>query len=144
MKRKSARRRTGGYTLVELLVVLVIIGLLVGIIGPMAVRYLTVAKAETARIQMKSLAVALTLYRIDMGRFPSKSHGLAALQTRPAGLAGWNGPYLAGERVPADPWDRPYIYEGPGTARETFLLSTLGADGVKGGEDENKDVVVTR
>lgn len=144
MKRKSARRQTGGYTLVELLVVLVIIGLLVGIVGSMAVRYLGVAKSETARIQMKSLSVALTLYRIDLGRFPSKQQGLAALQTRPAGLAGWNGPYLAGEAVPADPWDRPYIYEGPGTAPESFLLSTLGADGAKGGEDENKDVVVTR
>jgi len=96
MKRIRTRRRRAGYTLVELLVVLVIIGLLVGIVGPMAIRYLSTAKSETARIQMKSLAVALNLYRIDLGRFPSKQEGLAALQSRPAGLAGWNGPYLAG------------------------------------------------
>ena len=145
MKPKSARRRpTGGYTLIELLVVLAIIGLLVGIIGPMAVRYLSTAKSETARIQMKSLSVALNLFRIDLGRFPSKPEGLAALQSRPAGLAGWNGPYLAGEAVPADPWDRRYIYQGPGVQPESFVLSTLGADGAKGGEGENQDFVITR
>ena len=143
-RRRWRRRRAGGYTLIELLVVLAIIGLLVGIVGPMAVRYLATAKTETARIQMKSLSVALNLYRIDLGRYPSKQEGLAALQTRPTGLAGWNGPYLSGEGVPADPWDRPYIYQGPGAQPETFLLSTLGADGAKGGEGENKDFAVTR
>lgn len=144
MKRRAARRRQGGYTLIELLVVLAIIGLLVGIIGPMAVRYLSTAKSETARIQMKSLSVALNLYRIDVGRFPTKQEGLNALVAAPSGLAKWNGPYLAGESVPSDPWDRPYIYEGPGTQPETFVLSTLGADGLKGGEGENGDITVTR
>ncbi len=144
MKQKSARRRTGGYTLIELLVVLAIIGLLVGVIGPMAINYLSTAKSQTARIQMKSLSVALNLYRIDLGRFPTKSQGLAALVTGPTGLAGWNGPYLAGDAVPADPWDRPYIYQGPGARTGTFKLSTLGADGAKGGEGEDKDFAVTR
>jgi len=144
IKRNRPRRRSRGYTLIELLVVLAIIGLLVGIIGPMAVRYLSTAKSEAARIQMKSLSVALNLYRIDLGRFPSKQEGLAALLSRPTGVAGWNGPYLAADTVPKDPWDRPYIYDGPGAAPESFLLSTLGADGAKGGEGENKDIVVTR
>jgi len=143
-RKRAARRSARGYTLIELLVVLVIIGLLVGIVGPMAVRYLSTAKSETARIQMKSLSVALNLFRVDIGRFPSKQEGLAALVARPPGLAGWNGPYLAGEAVPEDPWKRPFIYEGPGSRPESFLLSTLGADGAKGGDGENKDITVTR
>lgn len=144
MRRRPRRGRQGGYTLIELLVVLVIIGLLIGIVGPMTVRYLSTARSESARIQMKNLSVALNLYRIDVGRFPSKQEGLAALLSRPPGLTSWNGPYLAGEAVPSDPWSRPYLYEGPGDAPESFLLSTLGADGSKGGDGENADIVVTR
>ncbi len=139
-KARSWRRRKGGFTLVELLVVLVILSLLVGIVGTAAVMYLSKTKPDIALIQMKNLSLAMDLYRIDMNRYPTTEEGLSALVRRPPGLAKWKGPYLNSKEVPLDPWDRPYVYERPTDAGQTYVLLTFGADGVKGGEGENADV----
>ena len=134
------RRRDRGFTLVELLVVLVILGLIVGIAVPAAVNYLSIAKPDVARIQMHSLSSALDLYRLDNGGYPTSSQGLAVLITRPEGMARWNGPYLKGGAVPADPWDRPFRYQAPGPGGAPYALSTLGADGAEGGQGEDADI----
>ncbi len=139
-RRKQTRRRERGFTLVELLVVLVILGLIVGIAVPAAINYLSTAKPEVARIQLQSLSSALDLYRLDNGGYPTSAQGLAALITRPDGAARWNGPYLKGGTVPADPWDRPYRYQAPGPGGAPYTLSTLGADGAEGGTGEDADI----
>jgi general secretion pathway protein G len=127
-----------GFTLLELLVVLVIIGLLVGYVAP---RYFSqVGKSETkvARAQIKALEDALDQYRIDVGRYPSTEQGLAALNTQPASEARWQGPYLR-KAVPNDPWGAPYQYRAPGEHGEYDLYS-LGTDGQLGGTGEAADI----
>ena len=139
--RKAARRRRGegGFTLVELLVVLVILVLLASIIGPLVIGYLGSSRAKTAHIQIESLVTAMELFHIDVGRYPTATEGLAALVKSPGNVAGWNGPYLAKGDVPQDPWGRPYIYQS-GQNAGSFQIKSLGADGKEGGNDENADV----
>ncbi|MFO1131414.1 MAG: type II secretion system major pseudopilin GspG [Hyphomicrobiales bacterium] len=139
--RKQARRRRseGGFTLVELLVVLVILVLLASIIGPRVIGYLSSSRAKTAHIQIESLVTAMELFHIDVGRYPSSTEGLAALVKSPGNVPGWNGPYLAKGNVPQDPWGHPYIYQA-GQNGNTFEIKSLGADGKEGGSDENADV----
>lgn len=132
----------GGFTLVELLVVLVVLGLLISIVGPRAIGYLGGARADTARIQMQTFAAALDLYRLDMRRFPSAEAGLDALVTAPAGTTNWRGPYLNSSELPRDPWDNPYIYRSPGPGERPYQLLSYGADGKEGGEDEDADIAV--
>lgn len=134
----SSKRRADGFTLVEVLVVLVILGLLAGIISTAAIRYLSKAKSDIARIQLENISTSLDLFRLDIGRYPTTEEGLQALVRRPAGLAKWKGPYIDGNEVPADPWERPYAYERPGGGK--FNLTSLGADGVQGGEGEDADI----
>lgn len=140
--RRSRHRREAGFTLVELLVVLVILGLIVGIAVPAAINYLSTAKPEVARIQMQSLSTALDLYRLDNGGYPSAAQGLGALMARPDGAARWNGPYLKGGALPVDPWDRPYRYSVPGPGAAPYGLASLGADGAEGGEGEDADLTL--
>jgi general secretion pathway protein G len=139
-RRRRRERRRRGFTLVELLVVLVILSLLVGIVVPRAIGYLTKAKADVARIQIENLATGLDLFRLDVGRYPSQEEGLRALFARPSGVAAWRGPYVTGSKLPLDPWDRPYLYEFPGKGGGAYDLTSLGADGVRGGEGENADI----
>src|SRR5438552_605738 len=103
--------RTGeqGFTLVEMLVVITIIGLIMGLIGPRVLNYLSESKVKAAKIQMQSFASALDLFNLDAGRYPSSAEGLAALVRPTPGVAAWNGPYLKGGAVPNDPWSHPYI-----------------------------------
>lgn len=131
-------RRDCGFTLLELLVVMVIIGLLAAYVGP---RYFSqVGKSEqgVARAQIEAFARALDTYRIDTGKFPSTEEGLKALMERPAGSSKWNGPYLQ-KTVPLDPWQKPYIYRMPG-AKGDFDLVSLGRDGQPGGSNEDADI----
>jgi general secretion pathway protein G len=121
-----------GFTLVEMLVVITIIGLIMGLIGPRVLNYLSESKVKAARIQLQSFASALDLYYLDAGRYPSTAEGLAALVKQTPGVAAWNGPYLKGGSVPTDPWNNAYVYRAPGEHGPYDILS-YGSDGQEGG-----------
>ena len=131
--------RRQGFTLVDLLVVLAILGLLAGLVGPRVLNQLGGAKSKTANVQIKDFEQALELYKLDVGRFPSSDEGLSALVAKPASATGWNGPYLKRKDIPTDPWGRAYQYAAPGQHGEVDIYS-YGADGSAGGEGENADV----
>ncbi len=130
--RPRRRDREGGFTLVEMLVVITIIGLIMALVGPRVLGYLSESKVKAAKIQIESLSSALDLYFLDNGRYPSSSEGLPALVQRPANAASWNGPYLKTGSVPADPWGRPYIYRSPGT-HAPYEIASYGPSGEPGG-----------
>lgn len=127
-----------GFTLLELLVVIVIIGLLAAYVGPRYFSQLSKSQRGAARAQIEALARALDSYHIDVGQYPPSEPGLAALVSRPEGLARWAGPYLQ-KTLPADPWGHPYVYRAPGSNGE-FDLMSLGRDGLPGGEGEDADI----
>lgn len=127
-----------GFTLLELLVVVAIIGLLVGYVGPKYFGQLGKAEVKAARSQIDALEKALDQYRLDVGRYPTTDQGLNALITQPAGTTKWAGPYLK-KGLPADPWDKPYVYKSPGEHGEVDI-SSLGRDGAPGGEGEDADI----
>jgi general secretion pathway protein G len=133
---KSSRQ--AGFTLIELMVVLFILGLLAALVGPRLMGRVGVAKQKTAQTQIQLLATALDLFHLDVGRYPTEEEGLKSLVDAPEGLAGWAGPYLD-KGVPKDPWGRDYIYKSPGE-HGPYDLTSLGADGAPGGEGENRDV----
>jgi general secretion pathway protein G len=135
----GARRGEQGFTLVEMLVVIAIIGLIMGLIGPRVLNYLSESKVKAAKIQMQSFASALDLFNLDAGRYPSTSEGLDALVHRTPGVAAWNGPYLKGGAVPKDPWNNVYIYRAPGE-HGAFDIISLGADGQEGGSGVAADI----
>lgn len=128
-----------GFTLVELLVVLAILGLLAGLVGPRILGQLGGAKTKTAAVQIKDLEQAAELFKLDVGRFPSEQEGLNALVDKPAAAPGWNGPYLKKGEVPNDPWGRPYHYVSPGKRADIDIYS-LGADNAPSGDGENADI----
>lgn len=137
-----SRRRTaseGGFTLVEILVVITIIGLIMALVGPRVLNYLAESKSKTARIQIQSFASALDLFYLDAGRYPSSAEGLAVLVKPTGGFAAWNGPYLKGGAVPNDPWGRPYQYRSPGE-HGVYDLVSYGADGQEGGVGAAADI----
>ncbi|TXM95004.1 type II secretion system protein GspG [Methylobacterium sp. WL30] len=129
---RPRRDAQGGFTLVELLVVLVILGLVMGLAGPRVLGYLSSSRDKAAKLQIESFASALDLFYLDNGRYPSTSEGLQSLVQRPPAAENWSGPYLKQGSVPADPWGHPYEYRTPGKTAPYAILS-LGADGVKGG-----------
>ncbi|WP_205702697.1 type II secretion system major pseudopilin GspG [Rubrivivax rivuli] len=133
-----ARRAAGGFTLLELLVVMVIIGLLAGYVGPKLFGQIGKSETKVARAQIDALQKSLDQYRIDTGRYPDTRQGLAALVARPSDEPRWQGPYLA-KQVPPDPWNRPYLYRMPGQHGEYDLYS-LGRDGAPGGEGSDADL----
>lgn len=131
------RRREGGFTLLEILVVIAILGLLVGLVAPAALRQLGSARVSVARQSIERLGAVLDLYKLDVGVYPGTDPGLAALVQRPAGVAAWNGPYLKGDGVPNDPWNRPYIYRSPSTRQGLdYDLCSRGPNGAQGTAEE--------
>ena len=135
--RQFGRSQTG-FTLMELLVVLAILGLLMSLVGPQVLNQLGGAKTKTAGIQIKDLEQALEMYKLDGGRFPSTSEGLEALVKKPGNATGWNGPYLKSD-VPLDPRNREYNYKYPGERAEVDIF-TYGANGSPGGDGEDSAV----
>ncbi len=128
-----------GFTLLELLVVLGIIALLAGIVGPQVMKHLGASKTKTAQVQIESLSAALDMYRLDVGRYPKTGQGLIALVERPTEAKRWNGPYLRKNKVPLDPWLVEYKYQSPGSQGK-FDLYSYGADEKQGGEGEDHDI----
>ena len=131
-------RQERGFTLLELLVVLVVLGLLVSIVGPKYFNQLGKSEAKAAQAQISSIAKALDMYRVDVGRYPVTEQGLAALNAAPANEPKWHGPYLQ-KAVPQDPWGRAYLYKSPGEHGD-FDLFSLGKDGSPGGTEDNADI----
>jgi general secretion pathway protein G len=133
-----SRTRSLGFTLLELLIVLAIIGLLVGYVGPRFFGQLEQSEIKVARAQIRGLEQALEQYRIDVGRFPTSEQGLEALNTMPPGVANWQGPYLK-KAVPLDPWGAPYQLRVPGQFGEIDIFS-FGKDGQAGGSGDAADI----
>lgn len=131
-------RRQSGFTLLELLVVMVIIGLLVGYVAPRYFAQLGKSEVKAARAQINALGKALDIYRLDTGHYPPQEAGLQALVTAPSSEPKWQGPYLQ-KALPLDPWGQPYVYRIPGEHSEYDLIS-YGKDGKPGGTDENADI----
>ena len=140
-KIRSRSRKDGerGFTLVEILVVITIIALIMSLVGPRVLNYLTESKVKAAKIQMQSFSSALDLLYLDTGRYPSSAEGLAVLVKPTSAMAGWIGPYLKGGSVPNDPWGKPYLYRSP-TERAKYEIMSYGADGQEGGTGTAADI----
>ncbi len=136
-------RAKAGYTLTELLVVLLILGLLAAAITPVTIDQMNRAKARTARLQMENIAAAVSLFAADVGRAPTADEGLAALVTAPVNALNWSGPYIRSADRLIDPWSRPYLLDIEDGGATPFLLRSLGADGKTGGSGANSDLVVS-
>lgn len=135
----TSRRNDRGMTLIEILVVLVLIGIVMGIVGGNFLGQGEKAKANAAKIEIGQISQALDLFKLELGRYPSTQEGLQALITAPPGATNWNGPYWKKSTVPKDPWGNEYRYAQPGTAGPYDIVS-LGADGKEGGDGVNKDI----
>jgi general secretion pathway protein G len=140
-RRLQHRRRRGdaGFTLVEILVVITIIGLIMALVGPRVLNYLAESKVKAARIQVESFSGALDLFYLDNGRYPTTSEGLVALAQRPGSVETWNGPYLRGGAVPNDPWGHPYVYRSP-SEHGAYEIVSYGSDGQEGGTGTAADI----
>lgn len=128
----NPRDRQGGFTLIEMLVVIAIMGLVMALVGPRVLSYLSDSRVKSAKIQIQSLSAALDLFYLDAGRYPTSAEGLEALVHPVSGIAAWNGPYIKGAKVPADPWGNIYLYRAPGE-RSAYEIRSLGSDGQEGG-----------
>ncbi|HEY1942361.1 MAG TPA: type II secretion system major pseudopilin GspG [Roseiarcus sp.] len=130
--RVSRRDGEAGFTLVEMLVVITIIGLIMGLVGPRVLSYLSQSKGKAAKIQIESLVAAMDLYYLDNGRYPGANEGLVALVERPSSAPAWNGPYLKTGSVPVDPWGHPYVYKVPGD-HGPYEIDSYGSAGPESG-----------
>jgi len=137
--KKMRRGGERGFTLVEILVVIIIIGLLAALVGPKLFGKVSGARQKATKAQIELFGTALDAFRLDTGRYPTTEEGLKALREKPSGLESWQGPYLPKE-IPNDPWGKLYIYKCPGEHGDYDLIS-YGLDGTEGGEGENQDIV---
>ena len=137
--RRVYRRAEAGFTLVEMLVVIAIIGLIMGLVGPRVLNSLGESKVKAAKLQIESFSSSLDLFYLDVGRYPSASEGLAALAQRPGNASIWNGPYLKTGSVPTDPWGHVYLYRAP-AERGPYEIVSLGSDGQEGGAGTAADI----
>jgi len=137
--RLRSTARSPGFTLVEMLVVLTIIALVLGLVGPRVLNYLGESRTKTAKLQIESFGSALDLFFVDTGRYPTSSEGLNALVQRPNGVEVWNGPYLKGGRVPSDPWGNAYQYRSP-VDQAPYQIVSYGSDGHEGGMGSASDI----
>lgn len=135
---RETTRRPGGFTLMELLLVLIIVGLLAAVVGPTLYQRIKPAKRTAAREQIENFSTALDGFVVDVGRYPTTQEGLNALRVQPDGVQHWKGPYLKKE-IPNDPWGNPYQYRAPGR-NGGYEISSYGADGKAGGEGDNADI----
>ena len=138
--KQTKKLAQAGFTLLELLVVLGIIALLAGIVGPQVMKHMGESKTKAAKVQIEDLSATLDMYKLDVGHYPSSEEGLNALIEAPETAKRWNGPYLQKSKVPLDPWQQDYHYVSPGEHGK-FDIFSLGADGKEGGEGEDQDVV---
>ena len=127
-----------GFTLIEILIVVIIVGLLASLVGPQLFKKVGTSKQKTAMAQITLIETALKIFRLDVGRYPTTEEGLKAFIVSPEGLKMWDGPYLE-KNIPLDPWGNSYIYKSPGEKSE-YEITSLGADGKAGGEGENTDI----
>ena len=132
--------KQAGFTLLELLVVLGIIAMLAGIVGPQVMKHMGESKTKAAKVQIEDLSATLDMYKLDAGSYPSSEQGLEALIEAPDTAKHWNGPYLSKAKIPLDPWQNEYHYVSPGE-HGRFDISSMGADGKEGGTGEDQDVV---
>ncbi|HEX4742638.1 MAG TPA: type II secretion system major pseudopilin GspG [Caulobacteraceae bacterium] len=140
MSRSSSRRSSeAGFTLLELLVVLAILGLLAAIVAPQVLRYLGASRSQAAKVQIENISASLDQFDMDVGRYPSQEEGLDALVQAPPAAANWNGPYLRRPTALIDPWGQKYLYRIPGRHGDVDVY-TLGSDHAEGGTGEAKDV----
>ena len=135
----SAIKKNTGFSLIELLVVLVILGLLGGLVGPRLFSQVDSSKVEVAKTQIRMLKTSIQAFRLDTGRYPSTEEGLKSLVEKPASIKLWRGPYLE-ELLPMDPWGNPFLYLSNVNNFQGFALYSQGADGKKGGEGVNEDI----
>ena len=137
----SQRRRERGFTLLELMVVVAILGLLAALVGPAALHSLGNARHDVAKQDIAHLSESLELYKLDVGRFPTSDDGLQSLLSKPSDADNWNGPYIKGAKVPLDPWKKPYIYRSPSTRSDRdFDLCTYGEHGQPGGSGNDATI----
>lgn len=136
---RGRTRKARGFTLLELLVVLAILALLAGLIGPKVLSYLSGARSDTAKLQIKNIEAALDLYKLDTGRYPTDAMGLKALIEKPGNVDRWRGPYLKKKEGLIDPWGQPYIYRLAHDGAE-YVIMSLGADKAEGGDGEDRDI----
>lgn len=139
-KKRNRFRNKSGFTLIELMVVMIILGLLAALVAPRVFNKLGKANTNAAYAQIELFGTALDSFRLDVGRYPTTSEGLDALIKSVSGVEEWNGPYLKKSEIPLDPWHNPYRYESPGNHGDYDLYS-YGKDNSEGGEGENIDIV---
>lgn len=138
--RLRTRNFRSGFTLIELIVVIMILGLLAGLVVPRLFKQAARAKTSTAKAQIAAFQTALAAHKLDTGTFPTNEQGLQALRVAPSGVRNWDGPYLPKD-IPLDPWGRAYIYRYPGQHGDEPDIISYGADGQEGGEGENEDIL---